>query len=217
MTNLLAIFVLVISYLIGSIPFGLLLVRLKSGKDVRQIESGRTGGTNAFRAAGFLIGLATALLDLLKGMLVVYFARWILGDHAWVEVLAPAVAIIGHNYSIYLIERDGSGRMRLRGGAGGATCVGGSVGLWFPSLLIILPIGGLILYFGGYASLATISVAVISTIIFTIRGWLGISPWEYAFYGVIATGILCWTLRPNIQRLRKGTERVVGYRARNKK
>lgn len=216
MVNLASVLVLASSYLIGSIPFGLLLVRLKSGKDVRHIESGRTGGTNAFRAAGFSIGLLTAIMDMLKGMTVVYITRWILGESAWIEILAPVIAIIGHNYSIYLLERDESGKIRLRGGAGGATCLGGSAGLWFPSLLIILPLGGLILYLIGYASVATISVAIISTIIFSIRGWLGFSPWEYALYGVMAFVVLCWTLRPNIQRLMDGTERMVGLRVRNK-
>jgi glycerol-3-phosphate acyltransferase PlsY len=216
MLYLSSIFVLVVSYLIGSIPFGLLLVRLKSGKDVRQVESGRTGGTNAFRAAGLWIGLLTAILDMLKGMIVVIFARWFLVDCPWIEVLAPAMAIVGHNYSIYLLERNESGRYRLRGGAGGATCLGGSVGLWFPSLLVILPLGGLILYFVGYASLATLSVAIFSTLIFIVRAWLGFSPWEYAFYGLIAFFILFWTLRPNIQRLIAGTERLVGFRARKR-
>jgi glycerol-3-phosphate acyltransferase PlsY len=210
------IFVLVISYLIGSIPFGLLLVRLKSGKDVRQIASGRTGGTNAFRAAGIWIGLATAILDLLKGAVSVLLAHRFVAGNVWVEVLAPAMAILGHNYSIYLLERGESGRFRLRGGAGGATCVGGSFGLWFPSLLFIVPMGALILYFVGYASVATLSVAILSTLIFMIRAWLGLSPWEYALYGIISFFILLWTLRPNLQRLKDGTERVIGFRARKR-
>jgi acyl phosphate:glycerol-3-phosphate acyltransferase len=214
MVYLSGIFVLVFSYLIGSIPFGLLLVRLKSGRDVRDIASGRTGGTNAFRAAGFWIGLTTALLDMLKGTFVVLFARWIVADNAWIELLSPAMAIIGHNYSIYLLERDESGRFRLRGGAGGATCVGGSAGLWFPSIFMIIPLGGLILYFIGYASVATLSVALLSALIFAIRAWMGYSPWAYTLYGLISFIILFSTLRPNIERLKNGTERVVGFRAR---
>lgn len=214
MSSLSGIFVLIAAYLIGSIPFGFLLVRIAIGKDVRQVESGRTGGTNAFRAAGFWVGLATAILDLLKGYVAVQVARWLAPNYVWIEVIAPAAAILGHNYSIYLIERDESGRFRFRGGAGGATCVGGSAGLWFPSIFIIIPFGGLILYFIGYASVATMSVGLLSTIVFSIRAWLGLSPWEYAIYGLISFVILLWSLRPNIQRLRNGTERVVGFRAR---
>jgi glycerol-3-phosphate acyltransferase PlsY len=84
--------VLLISYLIGSIPFGLLFVRLKTGKDIRQIESGRTGGTNAMRAAGFWIGISTTVLDFLKAAFVVWFARWLLPGIIWLEVLSPVMA-----------------------------------------------------------------------------------------------------------------------------
>ncbi len=96
-------------------------------------------------------------------------------------------------------------------------CVGGSVGLWFPSLLIIVPLGAIILYFGGYALVTTMSAALISTLIFAYRAWLGASPWEYALYGIISLLVLMWALRPNIKRLLNGTGRVfVGFRARRK-
>ncbi len=67
MQMLIAIGVVFLGYIIGSIPFGLLIVKSKTGKDIRTIESGRTGGTNAVRAAGFGAGLLTAILDILKG------------------------------------------------------------------------------------------------------------------------------------------------------
>ena len=70
-----AIGVLGCSYLLGSIPFGLLIVKLKTGKDIRSVESGRTGGTNAMRAAGFFAGLLTAILDLLKSAVCVWIVR----------------------------------------------------------------------------------------------------------------------------------------------
>jgi acyl phosphate:glycerol-3-phosphate acyltransferase len=108
---------LLISYLIGSIPFGLLIVRLKTGRDIRHVESGRTGGTNVMRAAGFWAGLATAVLDILKSFGCVYLARFALPGNYWLEVLAPVMAILGHNYSIFLAERDQNGRLQLRGGA----------------------------------------------------------------------------------------------------
>ena len=66
MQIVIAIVILIGSYLVGAIPFGLIYVRLKTGRDVRQVESGRTGGTNAMRAAGFWVGFATAISDLLK-------------------------------------------------------------------------------------------------------------------------------------------------------
>jgi glycerol-3-phosphate acyltransferase PlsY len=133
------------------------------------------------------------------------------------EVLTPVAAIIGHNYSIFLIEKNAKGAPRLRGGAGGATCVGGSMGIWWLSVLIVIPTGLGVLYFVGYASLATISVALISSIVFAIRAWLGLSPWQYAMYGLLAEVVLIYALRPNIKRLLQGNERIVGFRARQKK
>jgi glycerol-3-phosphate acyltransferase PlsY len=209
-----AIAVLVGSYLLGSIPSGLIIVRLKTGEDIRTRESGRTGGTNVGRVAGFWAGLLTAFLDGLKGTIAALAAAAILPQNAWVIALAPVAAVIGHNYSIYLAERTPQGGFRLRGGAGGATTVGGAVGLWWPSLFIIIPVGALVLFGIGYASLATLTVGVTSIVIFAIRAWLGLSPWIYVIYGVLVEIILVWALRPNIQRLMNGTERLVGWRAR---
>lgn len=210
MEILISIGVLVLSYLVGSIPFGLIIVRIKTGKDVRQVESGRTGGTNAMRAAGFFAGLFTAISDLLKAAVVVWISRLLLPEAYWLHVLAPIAAVLGHNYSIFLIERGGNGRIRLRGGAGGAPTAGGALGLWAPSFLAILPIGLVVLFIIGYASLATISVGLIATAVFAIRAWLGISPWQYIFYGIFAEILLVWALRPNIRRLIQGNERRVG-------
>ncbi len=210
--------VLLLAYLIGSIPFGLIIVKLVSGKDIRSVESGRTGGTNAMRAAGVWVGIATAIFDVLKGVGAVFISHALIpGYHVWLEVLAPVASILGHNYSLYLVERDENGRLRFRGGAGGAPCLGGSIGLWAPSLLVIVPLGALIYYFIGYASITTMSVALLSTIVFAYRAWLGLNPWQYAIYGFIAFCAIAWSLRPNIKRLITGTERVVGLRARKQK
>ncbi len=207
---------LLASYVIGSIPVGLLIVKLSTGDDIRKIESGRTGGTNAMRAAGFWAGLLTAVLDLLKSAACVWIARFLFPGYSWIEVLAPVGAILGHNYSIFLMERNQKGRLRLRGGAGGAPCVGGSFGLWAPSIFIIVPMGAFFIFVIGYASIATLSVALLSTLIFAYRAWIGVSPWQYAIYGLISEVLLIWALRPNIRRLLSGNERLVGLRAKKK-
>ncbi len=217
MQILLAIGVLLISYLAGSIPFGLVIVRLKSGKDIRQVESGRTGGTNAMRAAGLLAGLTTALLDFLKGAVGAWMMQWLFPNAPLLHVMAPIAAVLGHNYSIFLAERNVRGHLRLRGGAGGATAAGGAFGLWAPSILIILPIGLALLFGVGFASLATMSIGVTAALLFVYRWWSGASPWEYILYGMLVEIILLWALRPNIQRLLNGTERLVGWRARRRK
>ncbi len=209
--------ILIFSYVLGSIPFGLVFVRLISGKDIRQVESGRTGGTNAMRAAGFGAGLATAVMDVVKGASSVWLARWLLPGFGWLEILAPMAVILGHNYSLFLLERKEDGKIHFRGGAGGAPCVGGAFGLWPPSILIIVPLAGAIWYGIGYASVTTMSAALIASVIFAIRAAQGLSPWYYVLYGVFAEALLVWALRPNIRRLIKGNERLIGWRAKRKK
>ena len=212
MQPLIDVVVILLGYLIGSIPMGLIIVKLKTGKDIRTVESGRTGGTNALRAAGFWAGLATALLDVLKAAVTVWLAQWLSPGNQSVAVLAPIVAILGHNYSLFLPDYDENGRFRrLRGGAGGAPTVGGAIGLWPPSVLIMIPLGALVFFTTGYASITTMSVAVFAILVFGVRLALGVpgANWWDVFYGIVATLLLVWALRPNIQKLLSGTERVV--------
>ena len=204
--------VVLLAYVFGSIPFGLLIVRLSTGQDIRQVASGRTGGTNAMRAAGLGAGILTALMDGLKGAAAVWVAQAVAPGNYWLQALAPIAAILGHNYSIFLAEHDIKGRLHLRGGAGGAPSVGGSVGLWWPSIFIILPLGVLISWGIGYASITTMSVALIATIIFAVRYIQGISPWQDIVYGGLAFLLLVWALRPNIKALVEGRERFHGWR-----
>src|SRR5664280_1557210 len=93
--------IMVVSYILGSIPFGLAVVKLMTGKDVRTIASGRTGGTNAMRAAGLWAGLLTAILDILKSAASVWLAQ-ALTPNVWIHAVAPIASILGHNYSIFM-------------------------------------------------------------------------------------------------------------------
>lgn len=209
--------VIVAGYLLGSIPFGWVLVKLRTGKDIRDIHSGRTGGTNARRAAGRAVGVMTGILDALKGYFAVQLAFWLAPGDPWIAILTPIAAVLGHNYSLFLARRNEDGKWQLAGGAGGAPVLGGAMGLWGPSIFIMLPIGILVWWFVGYASVTTISAGLMAIVIFGIRAALGLSPWQYVIYGVIALALLLWALRPNIKRLREGTERLHGYRARKEK
>jgi len=218
MNTLAIILVIMLAYLFGSIPFGVIIVKIGTGRDVRSMGSGRTGGTNAMRAAGFFAGALTAILDFSKAALAVGLTRIVINpDIAWVEVLAGLAAVLGHNYSIFLPERTPTGRWHLRGGAGGAPALGGAFGLWYPSFLLIFPLAALVFYFVGYASLTTISVAFFTMLLFIYRAAVGLSPWEYAVYGAVALVVVLWALRPNLRRLRAGTERLHGFRARKKR
>ncbi len=205
--------VLFLSYLAGAIPFGLLIVKIANGKDVRRIESGRTGGTNVMRAAGWFAGVLTAMMDIVKGVATAWIVNWLMPGNLWLQVLAAVMAILGHNYSVFLLEKNEKGRICLRGGAGGATALGGAIALWPPAVLLIVPLGLLVWLFVGYASVTTMSVALFATLIFAYRAFQNLSPWIYVVYGVIAELILLWALRPNIRRLIAGNERVVGLRA----
>ncbi len=211
MQTVINIGIIILAYLFGAIPFGLLIVKLKTGKDIRDVESGRTGGTNAMRAAGFWAGFATALLDISKGFVAVWVAQQVTSDQ-WVYVAAPLAAIIGHNYSIFLPERDENGRLTgYGGGAGGAASVGGTLGLWPVSIFIMVPLGALTFFTVGIASIATMAVAFYTIIIFAVGASMGYIPWIYVWYGVGAEILLVWSLRPNIKNLFAGHERVVKY------
>ncbi|MCZ2127745.1 MAG: glycerol-3-phosphate acyltransferase [Anaerolineales bacterium] len=211
MEMLLAVFAVALGYFIGAIPTGLLIVKLVTGKDIRNVESGRTGGTNAMRAAGFWAGLATALLDILKGAICVWLAKWISPDLPVVHVLAGLAGIVGHNYSIYLPERDESGKIvRLRGGAGGAPSVGGAIGLYAPAILIVMTLGIITFFSIGIASVTTMGVAFYAIIALAYFAYRGIVPWTYLWFGVGAEILLIIALLPNIKRLFQGNERVVG-------
>ncbi len=209
------LYAILIAYILGSIPFGYIIVKLTQGEDIRLIQSGRTGGTNTMRAAGFWAGFATALLDITKSAVSVVIARAYFNlDNPWLLATVPLFCIIGNNFSAFLIKRELSGKLKFGGGAGGAACLGGAVGLWWQSGIIILLIAVLTFYFIGYASVTTMSIALAATLIFLVKAILGSSPWAYVLYGLVAEGLLIIALQPNIKRLREGTERLHGYRAK---
>lgn len=198
----------VMGYIIGSVPFGLLIVKVKTGKDIRQVESGRTGGTNVARAAGFWAGLLTAILDILKGAAAVWIAQLFSPANHLIYILAPIGAILGHNYSIFLVSRDADGKLRLHGGA---PALGGAMGLWLPMFPIVFTAGALVWFTVGIASLTTMTIGLIVIIVFTIRAWLGLHESIEIWYGVMAELLLIWALRPNIKKLLAGNERVVKF------
>jgi glycerol-3-phosphate acyltransferase PlsY len=208
---------LALAYFIGSIPFGYIIIRMKTGQDIRDFHSGRSGGTNVMRVTNVWIGLATGVLDSLKGASSVWIARALFPGADLIHILSPIATIIGHNYSVLLVTRQEDGKLVYGGGAGGSTCLGGTIGLWFPGGLVSAVFGVALWYFVGYASVTTLSFAFSAIIIFTVRAVMGKSPGIYVLYGVVALVLLVWALRPNIQRLKEGTERLHGFRAGKKK
>lgn len=105
------ILALILAYLFGSIPFGFLIVRLKSGSDIRQTGSGGTGATNVTRKAGKSAGVMTLILDALKGTAAVLVARWLTGESgtSWVVAGAAVLAVVGHCFPVWLKFKAGKG------------------------------------------------------------------------------------------------------------
>jgi glycerol-3-phosphate acyltransferase PlsY len=198
---LLSAFVILAAYLMGSIPVGLLLVRAATGKDIREIGSGRTGGTNVLRAAGSRIALVVVLLDVVKGLLPVLLARAVVGLPV-VEALAGLCAVVGHNYSVFI---------NFRGGAGTMTTIGGAFGLWSWSGVIVIAVGALIVKVTRQASLGSIVVALSIPVIFALRAWMVDAPWAHLVHGLGTAALTLWSLRPNIKRLLEGNERSVFF------
>jgi glycerol-3-phosphate acyltransferase PlsY len=196
---------IITAYLLGAVPAGFLLVRFYTGTDIRAVGSGRTGSTNVLRAGGGKVALMTGVLDVLKAASAVWIAQRLLPGNEWAAVLAGIAAIIGHNYSVFI---------GFKGGAGGAPTIGAAFALWPPSLLVVVPLGAAVWYFIGYASVATMSFSLILTALFAYRAYAFGGPWAHAVYGVLALMVCLWALRPNIKRLVRGEERMVGYRAR---
>src|SRR4030095_3539302 len=102
---------LILAYLLGSIPFGYLIVKLKSGSDIRQVGSGGTGATNVSRKAGKSAGVVTLALDALKGTLAVLAARWLTGESgtSWIVAGAAVLAVVGHCFPVWLKFKAGKG------------------------------------------------------------------------------------------------------------
>jgi glycerol-3-phosphate acyltransferase PlsY len=202
MSILVGIGIVISSYLLGSIPMGLFAVNIATGQDVRNIGSGRIGGTNVMRAAGPWIALASGLADVAKGFLAVKLAQ-ACGGIPLVEALAGIAAVLGHNYSIFI---------GFRGGAGTAPTLGSALGLWPGYGIILLVVGAIVIVVTRYASLGSISAALLLPILVLLRTWWVGEPWAYLIYGIAVPVLILWALRPNMQRLLAGNERRVMWR-----
>ena len=207
--------VVVLGYLLGAIPFGILIAKRQAKVDVRQYGSGKTGATNVLRTAGRKAATLVAALDVSKGVLAVVFAGLIVGrDYLVVgdfglgmlvaQVLAALAAVAGHNWSVFL---------GFKGGRGVATFFGGLVALC-PVAAIF---GGEILIIGAgltrFASLGSIAGAVGTYAILVPLTIMNGFPIEYLFYALVGTIIILIMHRDNIARLLSGKERKLGGKA----
>jgi glycerol-3-phosphate acyltransferase PlsY len=191
MTGLL---VIVIAYFIGAIPFGFLLVRLTTGKDVRASGSGNIGATNVLRTTGRAAGVATLLLDIAKGFFSVWLAAKMTDDDPWWTSLAALAVMAGHAFPVFL---------KFRGGKAVASFIGAFL------YLTPLPLAAvLVLFVITVAATRAISAgSIVAAGTFPLGVWLILHPpAPVLIASLIAGAFIVYRHKSNIERLRAGTE-----------
>ncbi|WP_426442665.1 glycerol-3-phosphate 1-O-acyltransferase PlsY [Bradyrhizobium genosp. P] len=185
---------LLIGYLLGSIPFGLILTRLAGTQDLRSVGSGNIGATNVLRTGHKGLAAATLIGDMLKGTVAVIIAGSYDGPDA--AMLAALGAFLGHLFPIWL---------KFRGGKGVATYIGVLLGLFWPAALVFAVIWLATAFTSRYSSLSAL-VAAFATPIFL--WWFGHAALASLF--AVLTLLLFYMHRENIKRLQAGTEGKIG-------
>ncbi len=206
--------VAVIGYLVGAIPFALIISRRMAGIDISKRGSGNIGGTNVLRVLGFKAGAIVMALDLAKAILPVMLAKFIIDDSVlhingfalnwqWGQAIVALMVMVGHNWSVYI---------KFRGGKG----VAAYYGAWFAIWPIAALFGGLILIvtalISRYMSLGSILSALGILCLFIILTLVYNSPPVYLVYSLVAAALIVYQHRTNISRLQAGTELKLGER-----
>jgi glycerol-3-phosphate acyltransferase PlsY len=186
----------VIGYLLGSIPFGLILTRLAGTQDLRSIGSGNIGATNVLRTGRKGLAAATLILDMLKGTAAVLIAGLYDGPNA--AMLAAFGAFLGHLFPVWL---------KFRGGKGVATYIGVLIGLFWPAAVLFCVLWLVIAFTTRYSSLS----ALIASLAIPIFLWWLSQPALAALF-VILTLLLLYKHQENIMRLLSGNESKIGQK-----
>jgi len=184
---------LVLGYLLGSIPFGVILTRLGGAGDLRSIGSGNIGATNVLRTGRKGLAAATLLLDLLKGAAAVWLTQWLAPGN---EMAAAAAAFVGHCYPVWL---------RFRGGKGVATMMGIVLALYWPMGLVYA-----IVWLGLLALLRISSVAGMAAAVSAPVSGAVFGRFDLVMLLLALAAIVLWKHRENIERLVAGTEPRIG-------
>jgi glycerol-3-phosphate acyltransferase PlsY len=188
---------LAFGYLIGSIPFGLLLTRAAGGPDIRDIGSGNIGATNVLRTGRKGLAAATLVCDILKGTLAVMVTAYFAGDNA--ALAAGLAAFLGHLFPVWL---------KFKGGKGVAVYIGVLLGLYWPAAFIFGVVWGIVAWFSRYSSLS----ALIASALTPLGLWLLGQPDIAALFLLLT--VATWIMhRANIARLLNGSEGKIGAKA----
>jgi glycerol-3-phosphate acyltransferase PlsY len=187
------LFALALGYLLGSIPFGLVLTRLAGKGDVRKIGSGNIGATNVLRTGSKLLAALTLILDCLKATAAILLSQLLFGQET--GAVAAAGAMVGHLYPVWL---------GFRGGKGAATLLGVLIAILWPAALIYAAVWIFLLMTLRISSLAGMTAAISAPVVaFGLH-----SPYFKMLLGFAL--LVLWKHRENILRLRKGTEPRIG-------
>ena len=184
----------VIGYLLGSIPFGLLLTRVAGTADLRSIGSGNIGATNVLRTGRKGLAAATLLLDMLKGTVAVLIAGSLGGPNA--AMLAALGAFLGHLFPVWL---------KFRGGKGVAVYIGVLLGLFWPAAVVFCLVWLATAVTSRYSSLSALVASVVTPL---FLWWFGHAALASLF--ALLTLLLFYMHRENIKRLQAGTEGRIG-------
>jgi len=188
---------ILLAYLLGSIPFGLLIMRAARQGDVRAIGSGNIGATNVLRAGYKGLAALTLLLDTAKGFAAIWIADQLeVAGHSSLMSIVGLSAVLGHIFPVWL---------KFKGGKGVATAIGVMLGIAPVVAASIMALWLFVFYLSRISSLASLLSFAINCIIAGIIGGWG----DFLFMALI-TGLLCYTHRDNIRRLKQGTE--LGFR-----
>lgn len=195
-----------LAYLIGALPFGLLVGRLAGGVDLREHGSGRTGATNALRTVGVAGAVLTFLLDLGKGVVAVLLVGWLYdagppGSPPWVAAAAGMAAVAGHIRSVFI---------GFRGGRGFATFTGAMLATAPWSVAILVPVVLLIMWRWRFVSLGSLIGTLLAPVVTAVLVPLGQATWQGVVLALVGATLVTIAHRDNIARLRAGTERRIG-------
>jgi len=186
----------VLGYLLGSIPFGLILTKLAGTEDLRSIGSGNIGATNVLRTGRKGLAAATLLLDMLKGTVAVIIAGYYGGAEA--AMLAGLGAFLGHLFPVWL---------NFKGGKGVAVYIGILIGLFWPAAVVFCVLWLATALVTRYSSLSALLASLVTPL---LLWWLGHAALAALF--ALLTLLLFYMHRENIKRLRAGTEGKIGQK-----
>jgi glycerol-3-phosphate acyltransferase PlsY len=187
---------LIVGYLLGSIPFGLVLTRLAGTPDLRSIGSGNIGATNVLRTGRKGLAAATLICDALKGTAAVLISGYFGGPDA--AMLAALGAFLGHLFPVWL---------KFKGGKGVAVYIGVLIGLFWPAAALFCALWLVIAVVSRYSSLSALVASIVTPIFLWRLGHL-----DLALLFAVLTLLLIYMHRANIARLQAGTEGRIGQK-----